>query len=91
MEYMTVHLKVPKEASELIDAAVGMVAAIKLAGSDGFGLDDIPDISAAAIKCVSEASDYEDIKEELGKDPEAAANLAALTGAKILKALDLMA
>mgnify|MGYP003147151839 CR=1 FL=1 len=91
MEYISVTLKVPKEASELIDAAVGMVAAIKLAGSDGFGLDDIPDLASAAVKIVSEASSYEEIKEELGKDPEAAANLAALTGAKILKALDLLA
>jgi hypothetical protein len=90
MEYVTVCLKVPKEATELIDAAVGMVAAIKKAGSDGFGLDDIPDLTKAAIEVVSEASDYEAISEELSKDPEAAANLAALTGAKILKALGIL-
>jgi len=91
MEYVTVTLKVPKEASELIDAAVGLVAAIKLAGIDGFGLEDIPDLIRAAIKLVSEAESYEEIKEELSGDPEAAANLAALTGAKILKSLDLLA
>lgn len=91
MEYVTVTLKVPKEASELIDAAVGLIAAIKLAADDGFGLEDIPDLTRAAIKLVAEADSYEEIKEELSGDPEAAANLAALTGAKILKSLDLLA
>tara|TARA_R100000656_G_scaffold124933_1_gene104467 strand:- start:1467 stop:1757 length:291 start_codon:yes stop_codon:yes gene_type:complete len=91
MEYVTVTLKVPKEASELIDAAVGLVAAIKLAADDGFGLDDIPDLTSAAINVVAQVGNYEEIREELRSDPEAAANLAALTGAKILKSLDLLA
>tara|TARA_Y100001938_G_C7792835_1_gene283380 strand:- start:7 stop:279 length:273 start_codon:yes stop_codon:yes gene_type:complete len=90
MEYVSVHVKVPKEASELIEASLQLLAAIKQAGSKGLGVDSLTDLSSAVMKVVSEASDYEKIREEILKDQESAANLAAITGAKILKALDLI-
>jgi hypothetical protein len=90
MEYVSVIMKVPKEASELIDATVGLVEAIGKAGSDGFDAGDIPALTGAAMQVVSEVSDYEEILAEIQADPEAAANLAALTGARILKGLGLL-
>jgi len=90
MEYVSVHVKVPKEASELIEASLQLLAAIKQAGSKGLGVDSLTDLSSAVMKVVSEASDYDKIREEILKDQESAANLAAITGAKILKALDLI-
>ena len=90
MEYVSVVLKVPKEASELIDSVVDIVSAVAKAGADGFGVEDIPALTGAAMKLVAEVSDYEEIVRELQGDPEAAANLAALTGAKVLKALGLV-
>ena len=84
------HVKVPKEASELIEASLQLLAAIKQAGSKGLGVDSLTDLSSAVMKVVSEASDYDKIREEILKDQESAANLAAITGAKILKALDLI-
>tara|TARA_B100001094_G_scaffold333401_1_gene411522 strand:- start:5203 stop:5475 length:273 start_codon:yes stop_codon:yes gene_type:complete len=90
MEYVSVHVKVPKEASELIEASLQLLAAIKQAGSKGLGVDSLTDLSSAVMKVVSEASDYDKIREEILRDQESAANLAAITGAKILKALDLI-
>jgi hypothetical protein len=89
MDYLTIEVKIPKEASEVFDSIIDLVAAVKKAGADGIGVEDISALTAPAIKVVSEVSDYDLITKEIKSDPEAAANLAALTGARLLKALGL--
>ena len=90
MEYVSVTMRVPKEASELVDAAVAMVEGVFKAGSDGFDVGDIPALTGAAMKLASEVSDYDLIAKEIQADPEASANLAAITGARVLKALKVL-
>ncbi len=90
MEYKEITLKIPKEASELIDVSMKLLEEVRKAGADGFGVDDIPTLMAAVMQVAGEATDYSLIVEELKSDPEAAANLALITGTKLLKALGLV-
>jgi len=90
MDYTSVHLKVPKEASELVDAAIELILKVKSIAQNGVQIEELSEIVAVSLEVLSQARDYEAIKEELNGDSESSANLAALTGVKILKALDLV-
>ena len=90
MDYTSVHLKVPKEASELVDAAIELILKVKSIAQNGVQIEELSEIVAVSLEVLAQARDYEAIKEELNGDSESSANLAALTGVKILKALDLV-
>jgi hypothetical protein len=81
-----VSVEVSKEVSDLGDAVLGLVTAIKTALADGFQItQDVPSVVMAAISEVPKAMDaMSSLKGDLSQNPKESAMAAAVLAGKLL-------